>query len=94
MPITSQADYDQLDGCGDKKEILKICAAEIASLRVKCADHLEPGPTDPTAVCLSASSETEKQFFTRHIALWCLPKPDAGLDAGDDAGEAGDDAGM
>jgi hypothetical protein len=86
MPILTQEDYDDFAKCGARKDIGKICAAQIANINVKCAGHLDPAPDDPIIPCMGLGL-TGEQYFERYVSLFCMPDPGDAGDAGDAAPE-------
>lgn len=84
LPAANQEAYERFHACSNRKEIAKICATEIASFNVKCADHLEPAvPGDPLYPCVGSPTATDEEFYESYLTLFCTPEVDAGVDAGD-----------
>lgn len=79
LPIATQEDYDEFASCGAKKDIAKVCAKEIAQITVKCADHIDPEPDDPTVPCLGVGLDSTT-YFRQYVSLFCgaAPASDAG----------------
>jgi hypothetical protein len=86
LPIATQADYNALVSCGDRPEANKICASYNASRNVKCGVHLDLAPNDPVTVCIGTGMGSA-QYYRDLLALWCMPKPEGGLDGGDAGGD-------
>jgi hypothetical protein len=83
-PITGQTTLDAFSACRVSPGVTPVCASELASFLVKCGDHLEPGPSDPTRICNSEGKSIDIVIRT-YLTLWCSEPQDGGADAGDAA---------